>query len=324
MFAEGVGTDKLHMFDKHTARKLPGPTAVNKLCKEGGFYTADAPHGLVSVESAFHELEDEYRAVAGKVVAARSLTDLTDAEFGTLVGFVCVQYLRVPRLRKAFEQLTTLVADKARAIAPGAPNLQDFELTENELRVQHLAAIAGVSVDATRLLSSYNWLVMETEASDPLWTSDCPVVMHNDEKGFYAGLGFGSPGIQIYFPLTPTLMLACWHPVVVGRFLAEHEPARKQLAQMNAEHLLRVGGDRVRLAAAIAKLEKAIQPIEIIVNAIKARGSVRLSADNVLHFNWLQFQWSYRFLLCATGNFDEAVKMLSKYPDLKTGIAIGG
>lgn len=323
VFAEGAGTDKLYMFDKHSARRLPGPTAVNKLCKEGGFYTAEARHGIVSVEAAFHELEDEYRSVVSKIVVARSLADLTSEELGSLIGFVCVQYLRVPRLRKSFEQVTKLIADKARGIAPGASNLAEFELSDNDLRVQHLAAIAGVSVEATRLLSRYSWFVMEADGSSPLWISDCPVVMHNNEKGFYAGLGFGSPGIQIYFPLTPTLMLACWHPVVAGRFLTEHESAKKQLSQMKATHLLRVGADRPRLAAAIEKLEAGIRPIEPVVNAIKTGGSVRLSRDNVLHFNWLQFQWSYRFLLCASGDFQEAEKMLSENPDLKTGITMG-
>ena len=42
LFAEGAGKEKLCVFDKHTGRAFPGPMAVDKLCKEGGFYNAEA------------------------------------------------------------------------------------------------------------------------------------------------------------------------------------------------------------------------------------------------------------------------------------------
>jgi hypothetical protein len=322
LFAEGAGKERLCVFDKHSGRAFPGPTAVQKLCKEGGFYTADAGNGTVSVENAFHELENEYRKVAGKVIAARSLVGLSAQEFGTLVGFVCVQYLRVPRQRKAFEQLTKVITDKVRAIAPKASNLREFELSDNEIRLQHLEAIAKVSVEGTNILSGYIWFLMEPEAGYGLWTSDCPVVMHNEEKSFYGGLGFASPGVQIYFPLTPHLLLACWHPVVAGQLLKQRDTGRADLNWMKGQYTLGLKGDKAALAADIDKMEDALKPIEHVINAFETGGSARVSTENVRHFNRLQFQWSYRFILCAEGAFDDAAKMLKEHPHLKTGIAI--
>ena len=118
LYADGAGEDRLHVFDKHTSRSLPGPIAIAKLCKEGGFYTAEAPHGKVSIEKSFHRLEDDYRRIAGKVIQAGSLASLTTRDYGALIGFVCVQCLRVPRTRKAFKQMSQIIADKARAVAP--------------------------------------------------------------------------------------------------------------------------------------------------------------------------------------------------------------
>lgn len=128
LYAEGTGEDRLYVFDKHKGRALPGRMTVEKLCKEGGFYTAEAPHGKVSIEKSFHALEDEYRRIAGKVIQTRTLAGLTTREFGALVGIVCVQFLRVPRMRKAFAQMSQLIADKARASAPKASNLAEFEM----------------------------------------------------------------------------------------------------------------------------------------------------------------------------------------------------
>ena len=72
-----------------------------------------------------------------------------------------------------------------------------------------------------------------------------------------------------------------------------------------------------------AELEKASKPIDDIVTAIRSRGSVKATADNILHYNWLQFQWSYRFILCGEGKFSWASKMLKEHPDLKTGLRMG-
>jgi hypothetical protein len=324
LFAEGAGKKRLCVFDKHTGRAFPGPMAAEKLCKEGGFYDAEAAHGHVSLERAFHDLEREYRDIAKKLIAARSLAGLSPREFGTLVGFICVQYLRVPRLRKAFEQITELVIDKARAIAPEAPNLKEFEVSNNDLRLHHLEAIAQGAVEGTRILSQYAWFVMKTDPKHPFWTSDCPVVMHNDERSIYAGLGFAAPGVQIYFPLTPGLLLACWHPLVVRRLLKGHDTNRELLGQLKAQYTVGLNGDKATLKANIDKIECVLKPIEQLIAAIKSGGSVTASADNVLHFNWLQFQWSHRFILCAEGTFDLAAKMLKEHPNLKTGIAITG
>ncbi|MGE0056148.1 MAG: DUF4238 domain-containing protein [Hyphomicrobium sp.] len=322
LYAEGAGKGKLCVFDKHTGRPLPGPMAVKKLCKEGGFYNADAAHGKVSLETAFHHLETDYREIAAKVIAARSLAPLTPQEFGTLISFVCVQFLRVPRIRKAFEQVTKLVADRARAMAPKASNLHEFEFGENELRLRHLEVIAKGAVEGTRVLANYAWFVMEAETGQPLWISDCPVVMHNDEKSFYAGLGFAAPGVQIYFPITPSLQLVCWHPMVAGIFLKEHGTSNGLLGRLKGELALGIKANKASIKTAIDNMEKMLGPINEIVAAIKTGGSVRASAENVRHFNWLQFQWSYRFILCAEGKFDLAAKMLREHPELRTGKAM--
>ena len=317
--------DRLFVFDKHAGRPFPGPMTVDKICRERGFYNAETPHGKVSLEDGFHPLEQEYEKIGRKVIREKSLAGLSGKEFGALVAFVCAQFLRVPRMRTAFEQVSKIIVNKARAIAPEASNLGDFEKLqeENELRLRHLEAIVHGVVAGTRMLVDYAWFVMEADEKHVLWLSDCPVVLHNDEKGFYAGLGFAAPGVQIYMPLTPKLLLVCWHPVVAGRFIKEHKTTHDLLGLLKAQYHLGVRPDREKLRTTIAELEKASKPIDAVVSAIRSRGSVRATADNVLHCNWLQFQWSYRFLLCGNGDFSSASRMLAKHPNLKTGLKMG-
>lgn len=317
--------DRLFVFDKHTGRSLPGSMTVEKICRERGFYNAEAQHGKVSLEDAFHPLEQQYDKISSKVIREKSLAILSGPEFGALVAFVCAQFLRVPRMRTAFEQISKVIADKARAIAPEASNLGDFEnlLEENELRMRHLEAIVHGVIKSTRMLSDYAWFVMEADDTHALWLSDCPVVLHNDEKSFYAGLGFAAPGVQIYMPMTPKLLLVCWHPVVAGRFMKEHKTTHDLLGPLKAQHLLGMKPNKEKLKTTIAELEKASKPIDAVVSAIKSRGSVKATADNILHYNWLQFQWSYRFVLSGIGDFSWASRMLNEHPELKTGIRMG-
>lgn len=326
LYASEAEENRLFVFDKHAGRQLPGPMTVEKICKERGFYNAQAPHGKVSLEDAFQPLEQEYAKIAPKVIRDKSLASLAEAEFGALIAFVCAQFLRVPRIRAAFEQISEIIADKARAIAPEASNLRDFEelLDDNELRLRHLEAIVHGVVNFTQILAEYAWFVMEADEQPALWLSDCPVVLHNDEKSIYAGLGLAAPGVQIYLPMTPRLLLVCWHPVVAGRFIEKHKTSHELLGRLKAQYLLGMRNDKKRLKATIAELEKTSKPIDGIVSAIKSRGSVNATADNVLHFNWLQFQWSYRFVLCGRDDFSWAFRMLNEHPNLKTGMRIGG
>jgi len=49
----------------------------------------------------------------------------------------------------------------------------------------------------------------------PYYTSDFPVVKHNDlDFGPYGNLGLLTKGIQIYFPLNPWMMLSIVEPSV--------------------------------------------------------------------------------------------------------------
>lgn len=194
---------------------------------------------------------------------------------------------------------------------------------ENALRIGHLEAIAHGAVKHSRELAHYAWFLMETDKDQNLWASDCPVVLHNDEEGLHAGLGLVAPGVQIYMPMTSNLLLVCWHPVVAGRFIKEQTEARHLLGKLKVQSIVGLNPDKSRLLTSISHLESRLAPIDVIVRAIRSKGSVKASPDNVLFYNWLQFQWSHRFILCAKGQFAQALSMLKRHPELKTGIRMG-
>jgi hypothetical protein len=72
--------------------------------------------------------------------------------------------------------------------------------------------------------------------------------------------------------------------------LQQRDSARKHLGQMKGQYTLGLNDDKAALAAAIDAMEGALKPIEHIINAFETGGSAMASADNVRHFNALQFQ----------------------------------
>jgi hypothetical protein len=63
----------------------------------------------------------------------------------------------------------------------------------------------------SRVVATHKWILGRNSTGHGLWTSDNPVWRYNDEElGMLGNLGFASPSIQVYFPLSPDyLLLVC-------------------------------------------------------------------------------------------------------------------
>jgi hypothetical protein len=130
------------------------------------------------------------------------------------------------------------------------------------------------------------WLVCVNETSQPLYTSDHPVVMRSEVKPaptttsqpgegievlveFDSGLpGFGSRGVEVIFPLTPT----------------------KVLVALDRAHFTQ-----------FVELEYT---------------SARLHPSAVEQYNRLQVLQSYRQVFCSTDSFELARKVCGEHPEV--------
>lgn len=324
-FSGAANKRGLFVFDKHSGTSLPGVMSVDKICKEGGYYVAKHATGSLSIEDMFHPLENEFREIVTKITATKSISCLSEKELYTLVIFVCAQYVRVPRIRTAIKEVASDLVHRSRNIAPNAPNIADIEkaIEDDQVRLHHFGAISNGIVSGARLLSDYHWFVMESQGVDQFWLSDCPVVLQNDEDyGPYGGLGLAAPGVQIYFPVTPSLIVAGWHPILLGKFMDAEQKLKQTLGQLSLQYSCGIAPNKSALREMMQKLKLKLQPVSSTVAAIKTGGLARASSENVLFYNWLQFKWSHRFILCASGNFSMADKMLKEHPTLRTGVAM--
>jgi len=60
------------------------------------------------------------------------------------------------------------------------------------------------------MLLGLQWILLENKTEMPLWTSDNPISKFNPNRTspYMGNLGYLSPGVQIYFPLSSHLCLS--------------------------------------------------------------------------------------------------------------------
>jgi hypothetical protein len=82
------------------------------------------------------------------------------------------------------------------------PDPQESKIMQLELIIKAVPTFAHI-------LASRTWYLSENFNDVLLWTSDNPVVLHNEvNRGRYGGnLGLQSPGLEVHFPLTKDLHL---------------------------------------------------------------------------------------------------------------------
>lgn len=321
-FADGDKDGQIYAFDKHQGKRLPAKTGIRNLCGERNFYAAEGANGQVSIEQALSELEGQIDPVIRRILADQSLAKLTVEQRELLALFVAVQFMRVPMMQETQRHIIEAVQDKSKKISSNAKGLEEFDvlLEKNSIKLGTMKHIAQSAVTYTRLISLHRWALFRTSMEAPFWISDCPVVMHNDRTfGPYGNIGLALPGIQIYMPLSPVLILAIWERSLVDDFRDNHEKGQEGLQQLKAA--LTAGKVyRLRAQALVDQYESKLPHLAAIVTAFENGGLVAASDENVIFSNSLQYSWSYRFILCNGGRFELAERMSRERPDLKNGL----
>ncbi len=138
--------------------------------------------------------------------------------------FIAVQYLRTVEQRR---NLTDMVRGVGSAAAQLGPEREKKTSALPEMWDEYNIALGHAGIlfppdmlySQVQVLRNHIWTVGVNEGAHPLYTSDAPVVMraHSARPG---GIGLGSPGIEIAFPLTPRCLLVLWERTVFGNLIS--------------------------------------------------------------------------------------------------------
>ena len=235
----------------------------------------------MELEKALGQLEGDANTVISKIITTERIDGLSDAEKEMIYAFIALQYARTPEFRNQQHDHIQNFFDKLLE-KYGVMDYGIRQKKEHAGRI-HFAHMLYFVTHAGPYFQQMEGCLLMNDTDMPLWTSDNPVIRHNDLTG---KLGIGSPGIQFFLPLTPNLLFWLYDRTYID-ILAD--------VDYNA------GVSEKHPASACNNIPKTL-PME------KA---------NVIHHNYLQTKLSTRFIFSNTPRFRMMKAFLDANGDYK-------
>jgi len=205
----------LYCFDKSDLRHFP--INIKKIGCEKFFYEGKAKKQIL--EKALSNLEKDFWKVYKKLVESRLLLSLNWEEKQKIASFIAVQDIRTREFREFVrnigKEMKKWLKDKTLS-ADLEEQLKTVD-TEESARSMHLKIVTDTLSGKTgfaEIILSMKWILFENYTRIPLWTSDQPINRFNPiDQSPLGNLGLKSRGIQVFFPLNPTLGILFCDPI---------------------------------------------------------------------------------------------------------------
>lgn len=172
------------------------------------------------LEEFLEQIESEASTVYRKIENDKSLEGLTDEDRAMFALYIALQDLRTREQRNAqktrMQQFGERLANEplSTELESALSILDDKEESardiQTELMKQH-------GIKAATIIGEFQWTLLVNNTEVPIWTSDDPVCRHNPiNQTPHGRLGLLSKGINLYFPLSPRLLLLLSDPTSYG------------------------------------------------------------------------------------------------------------
>ncbi len=312
--------EQVFVYDKHEDRSFP--TNITNIAAERKFYDFDADDRRIDVEGILSELESNIKPALEILIKSESLAALDDAQKSWLSIFLATQQLRTRHFREVIKAVNDGTAQHIKNRGFDPRETEGFEPieTEDDLKRASMALLARSMGRHSRLMSTKASFLVKTSYDRPFWISDHPLVMHNDRNfGPYGNIGLAVPGIQIYLPLTSTLLLALWCTTIADTYYVVVEQAKREQKRLSVMQVLGRHVDMDEIERQLVEWQTIVNDREPLLNALKNGSSVEATADNVTFYNHLQVRWSHRHLISSIDDFALAKKMISDNSKFRTG-----
>jgi hypothetical protein len=206
----------INCFDKSELKQFSAD--ISNVGCEKYFYDIDRDtHQLV--EKKLSEHEKEFSSIYNKLIERKNLACLDWKEKEIIAHFVATQEFRTREMKEMFRS----IAKELKRWLSNKPLKKDLKRqleeiqTEKGLKSIHLYSLVETLLGKSKLVDivlQMKWILGESYLKMPFWTSDNPVCRFNpiDLKP-YGNLGLLSRGIQVFFPLTPHLILVFCDPL---------------------------------------------------------------------------------------------------------------
>jgi hypothetical protein len=277
---------------------------VNNATVHSRFYNLHNQPETVSLESLLCLYEGSASTVIRKLISTKNIRNLSEEERSVLARFVTVQRLRA---RGEYENQKHMAQGLYNAIKLKgiiSEELDHYFSDENfELNTKSnfLDQIADCDFEVSVILGK-EWLLFETTPDRPFYISDNPVTMYNEtEFSDRSNTGIALPGIQIYLPLSTTLVLAMVCPSLNDKLREERDLIYKYFVSHRS-------GEQLNVFERLSFLKDILD-----------RRLVNIEGWRLSHLNNLQVWRAEQFIFSSLDDFERVRNLIDDCPELVDG-----
>lgn len=314
-FLSNPKKEQVSVFDKQTGKTFtPSIDGIMGERRFNDFRISD--EYIASFENAAGRIEDMVLPTYRRVVANRRL-DKTPQEQADLALFVAFQFLRTRALRDTFAELDQLLDAKLKETGGGIDQIDGWQpLSDDRLKHQHATFMFKYIKEFVAIIAEKDFLLIAAPKGRSFYLSDNPVNLYNAEpvSDFRSNLGLSVKGIQIFAPLSSDLMLACFCPSIMASIRAS-EKENEGVAE--AALLSRVLMGHITPSDMRAKLDELAAmrvPVDRMIRCVETGQPHECDEDNMDFNNWLQLEYSKRFVICQNSDFKLARQFTKEHP----------
>lgn len=301
----------VNVFDKHSGKtfvanilEVFGENDFNKIVVDGYEF---------NTEEVTADFDNVAAPIIRKIVDTESVSGLEPSEIEGLMMFLALQLNRSASSRAMYADIiaqhrTRLVADAGEENLP--VEISQFDASE-KLKLFTMIFSIDVAKDFASVLQSKTLLLMKSQ-NNGLLLGDSPVSVWNSRLNAEAmiDLGLAAEGIEIYMPISPSLVLALWCPDIANQYQAALETAKRREASLSARRSLSQPEHIPKIEESLVAVKDDIIELESVIASLRQRLPVSLSPDNVTHQNSLQIKHAERYVVSPDGNFYQTQAML--------------
>lgn len=204
--------ERVWVFDKPNESAFP--KATSNVGGDDFFYDPEwEPEA--EVEEFLRQVERAALHPYDVIVQTKSLSCITRKDKRNLANFLALQWMRTEERRNSIRDVGKLVEETLEERFGIKWSMGNEDEIEREVAETHSEGMTMDRVEEiSDVLMEKRWFVMENLTDMVLWTSDHPLVSHNqlDFPEWASGKGLAVEGVQVFFPLTPDLMLQMADP----------------------------------------------------------------------------------------------------------------
>jgi len=301
-FGRKENKKKLFTFDKKNEREFQ--QSVNDATVRNAFYNfVDDPKQL-SLESFLEKIESHSSVIINEIVKSKSLSTLNQEKKEMLSIFVLSQYFRTYGHFKMQESMIESVASKIRNMGFDPNDVKNLKYNDFANLKNSFLSMIPRCIEQKQYISTKNWHLFETDKDNPFFISDHPVVLHNEiDLRPYGNLGLAVKGIQVYLPLSSTLILGMLCP----SYLIDLKESKENAIWLLQNTLVD---------------EQTMKNIDSICKNIEnftTNKSIKLTCENVKFYNSLQVSFSEQYIYSEKNDFPLIKEMISDNEKYKEG-----